>query len=181
MTVHAEGTEVFCLKALMIANIIKQQWQMNETYVWSIGGMILKGEFLWSHILFTMTLQNLEADIDKWMEKYDRDLEDKSNELLQLQTKRAIKYKQLEDLAALVCFKITIEWTKVYNKRVLHWTHKAYILIIQMFRHSYTKIKKQSHYRPGQAVRVPGGWGSQISWHSAHEGGKVVSPTHWQP
>jgi len=56
-----------------------------------------------------MTLQNLEADIDKWMEKYDRDLEDKSNELLQLQTKRAIKYKQLEDLAALVCFKITIE------------------------------------------------------------------------
>jgi len=46
MTVHAEGTEVFCLKALMIANIIKQQWQMNETYVWSIGGMILKGEFL---------------------------------------------------------------------------------------------------------------------------------------
>jgi hypothetical protein len=35
--------------------------------------------------------------------------------------------------------------------------------------------------KPEQALRFPGSRGSQISTKSAHEGGKVVSPTHRPP
>ena len=44
------------------------------------------------------------------------------------------------------------------------------------------KVKaKECRNRPGLAQRVPGGSGSKISWHSAHDGGEVVSLTHRPP
>jgi hypothetical protein len=41
--------------------------------------------------------------------------------------------------------------------------------------------KSNQCHRPGQALKVPGGWSFQFSWQLAHEGSKVVSPTHWPP
>jgi len=41
--------------------------------------------------------------------------------------------------------------------------------------------KKQSHYMPGQAVRVSGGCSSYFLRQSAHEGGNVVSHMHKPP
>jgi hypothetical protein len=43
------------------------------------------------------------------------------------------------------------------------------------------KKEKESHYRPWQVLRVPGGWGAQILRQPVHKSGKVVSPTHRPP
>ena len=52
--------------------------------------------------------------------------------------------------------------------------HQA-LLQIQYIKQNLLKVK-QYLYRPGQALRVLGSSGSQISRQSAHKGGKVISP-----
>jgi hypothetical protein len=60
-------------------------------------------------------------------------------------------------------------------------SNALYISLITFLFTKLSKQVKQSHYRPGQALRFPEVWGFQISRQSTREGGKVASPTHRPP
>jgi hypothetical protein len=74
-------------------------------------------------------------------------------------------------------------WTPRLRPRG-HWDR--HIHNIALFSQSQLKGKgngkgKAVPYRPRKALRAPAGRGSQVFKQSAHEGGKVVSPTHRPP
>jgi hypothetical protein len=69
-------------------------------------------------------------------------------------------------------------WTALFEGQPC-WNQAPFTLWLNMV--GWNVKVKQSHYRPGQALRVAGDWGSQISRQSAHEGDKVISPTHRSP
>jgi hypothetical protein len=72
------------------------------------------------------------------------------------------------------------KWTRPFRRK----TKSGFCACVITFQLSSTSFseqipsehKKKSLYRPGQALRVPGASGSQISKRLAFEGGKVVSP-----
>ena len=60
----------------------------------------------------------------------------------------------------------------------VHYVHHG-TLVLKVW--PFSKIKKKSKAISGQALKVPERRGSQISWQSAHEGGKVVRTRHRPP
>jgi hypothetical protein len=69
-------------------------------------------------------------------------------------------------------------FVRQHSAPVSHTSRPAYLSHVTA---ANTSKVKPSHYRPGNALRFPGNWSSQISRQSAHEGGKVVSLTHRPP
>ena len=63
---------------------------------------------------------------------------------------------------------------------MVEWGH-AIAQLVEALRYKSEGKVKESRNRPGVAQRVPRGLGSQIPWHSALEGGEVVSLMHRPP
>ena len=63
-------------------------------------------------------------------------------------------------------------WKTLDTHSYINWTEHKYARYVEVEVCDIVKVK-QSHYRPGEAQRVPGDRGSQIARQLAHEGGMV--------
>jgi len=77
---------------------------------------------------------------------------------------------------------VIVTYQILYNIKILSLIPLYSRIKIKLLEVYYTRIKKvkDSRNRSGVFQRVPGGLGSQILWHSAHESGEVVSLTYRQ-
>jgi hypothetical protein len=71
-------------------------------------------------------------------------------------------------------------WGRNRIFKIFWWVSAFGTAVLPLIR-CFSIKAKQTLYSPGQALRVPGDWGSQIFRQSAHKSGNVVNPMHRPP